>query len=95
MAHSLSAQKRIRQNAKRRLLNRQRKKLIRVQLKKTETQVTGADTSGAAATLSQSYRLLDRYAAKGTLHKNTAARRKSKLAKKMNAAKNAPATPTA
>lgn len=87
MAHSLSAQKRVRQNAKRRVRNRLRKKVLRTELKKSAGLVAGSNAQGAAAGLPGTYRVLDRAAAKGAVHRNTAARRKSQLARKINAMK--------
>lgn len=90
MAHSLSAKKRVRQAAKRRETNRTRKTVVKVSVKK----FAAALATGAAAAeteLKNTVKVLDRMATKGTIHKNTAARRKSKLAKKVNAAKAAKA----
>jgi small subunit ribosomal protein S20 len=87
VAHSLSAKKRIRQNAKRRLINRARKSQIKTQIKHFETVLSGGDTEAAG----QQYRLLarklDKTAATSTMHKKTAARKKSRLARKLNALK--------
>jgi small subunit ribosomal protein S20 len=90
VAHSLSAKKRIRQSAKRRLRNRDRKKTIKVQIKKLTSLITAKDVAGTEASIREAIKTLDRYAAKGTLHKNTAARRKSSLMKKLNALKASP-----
>ncbi len=90
MAHSLSAKKRVRQAAKRRETNRTRKTVVKVSVKKFASALaTGA--AAAEAELKNTVKVLDRMATKGTIHKNTAARRKSKLAKKVNAAKAAKA----
>jgi small subunit ribosomal protein S20 len=85
VAHSLSAKKRIRQNAKRRLRNRDRKREIRLELKKMTTAVAGGDKATAVEELKKAQQVLDRIATRGSIHKNTAARRKSKLAKRVNA----------
>jgi small subunit ribosomal protein S20 len=85
VAHSLSAKKRIRQNAKRRLRNRDRKREIRLELKKMTSAITGGDKATATEELKKAQQALDRIATRGTIHKNTAARRKSKLAKRVNA----------
>ena len=87
MAHSLSAKKRIRQNAKRRLLNRDRKKVIRVEIKKAVGVIATGDKKAALAELSNAQKVLDRLSARGALHKKTAARRKSQLARQVNAIK--------
>lgn len=85
MAHSLSAKKRVRQNAKRRLLNRDRKREIRLELKKFQSALTAGDKTAAVAELKKTQQILDRVSTRGGIHKKTAARRKSRLAKKVNA----------
>ncbi len=85
MAHSISALKRVRQSAKRRLVNRDRKKDLRVKLKSIDTLIGKKDAESARKELPGVLRTLDRVSAKGTIHKNTAARRKSRLMKKINA----------
>ena len=84
MAHTLSAKKRVRQSAKRRELNRDRKREIRLELKKIQTVIAGGNKSAAVAELKKVQEVLDRVAGRGTIHPNTAARRKSRLAKKIN-----------
>jgi len=87
VAHSLSANKRIRQTAKRRARNRARKGVVRTQLKAV-TKAFGAKDAGAAATeVKKAIVTLDHTASKGTLHKNTVARKKSRLMKHLNALK--------
>lgn len=87
MAHSLSAKKRMRQNAKRNKINRARKSQIKTQIKRFEEVLSGGDVKAA----SEQYRLvakkLDEVAGSSTMHKNTAARKKSRLAKKLNSLK--------
>jgi small subunit ribosomal protein S20 len=87
VAHSLSAKKRIRQNIKRRARNRARKDVIKDQVKAFTTAIGAGDFAKAEGELRQVVRRLDRTAAKGTIHKNTAARKRSRLAKRLNAAK--------
>jgi small subunit ribosomal protein S20 len=81
----LSAKKRVRQSAKRRARNRDRKREIRLELKKFVTVVAAGDKTAATEELKKAQQTLDRIATRGTIHPNTAARRKSKLAKKVNA----------
>jgi len=87
VAHSLSAKKRVRQNAKRRVVNRARKSQIKTQIKHLESALASGDIEAA----SEQYRLvvkkLDKTAATSTMHKRTAARKKSRLAKKLNSLK--------
>jgi small subunit ribosomal protein S20 len=84
VAHSLSAKKRIRQSAKRRLRNRDRKRVIRLEMKKFQTVVAGGDKAASMEELKKAQEVLDRMSARGAIHKNTAARRKSQLARKIN-----------
>ncbi len=85
MAHTLSARKRVRQTAKRRERNRDRKREIRLELKKMQTVIATGDKSAALAEMKKAQQVLDRIAARGTIHPKTAARRKSRLAKRINA----------
>lgn len=91
MAHSLSAKKRIRQTAKRNARNRARKAQIKDAVKGFNTAVTAGDMDQAEQALRTASSRLDRIADRGTIHKNAAARRRSRLAKKLNAAKAAKA----
>jgi len=87
VAHSLSAKKRVRQNAKRRMINRARKRQVKTQIKRFETVLSSASVEAA----SEQYRLvaqkLDKVAATSTMHKKTAARKKSRLARRVNSLK--------
>ncbi|MDA8379012.1 MAG: 30S ribosomal protein S20 [Planctomycetia bacterium] len=84
MAHSLSAQKRVRQNAKLRLRNRDRKKIVRVEVKKVTAALAKKDVAEAQSAVNQAIKILDRMAAKKTLHRNTVARRKSRMMRHFN-----------
>ena len=84
MAHSLSAKKRVRQNAKHRARNRWRKSRIKDQVKDFLRAVHDGDKDRATEAYRQTTKTLDKIAATGTIHKNTAARRKSRLAKRLN-----------
>ena len=86
MAHSLSAKKRIRQNAKRRGRNRWRKDQIKSAIKAFDEALHDGKTDQAAEQLKLVYKKLDTFAAKGTIHKNAAARKKARLTKRLNAA---------
>ena len=87
MAHSLSAKKRVRQNLKRRARNRARKEMIKDQVKAFSSAITGGDFGKAETELRKVTQRLDRVAGKGTIHKNTAARKRSRLTRQLNAAK--------
>jgi small subunit ribosomal protein S20 len=81
MPHTRSAKKSLRKSQKRRLLNRAAKKAIKVQIKS----VLAAAEKGAVDELRKEYILiakrLDKAAAKRVIHPNTAARKKSQLAR--------------
>ena len=91
MAHSLSAKKRVRQNEKRRARNRARKADIRGEVKTFTAALTAGDVTKAEQELNKVVVLLDRTAAKKTIHKNAAARKRSRLTKRLNALKAAKA----
>ena len=87
MAHSLSAKKRVRQTVRRNARNRYRKELLKEELKGFNTALASNDPAKAATQLNLVAQRLDRNAAKGVIHKNTAARKRSRLAKRVNALK--------
>ncbi len=76
-----SAEKRERQNAKRRLHNRQIKSTVRTAIKKFDAAVVAGDKAKASEAMALSFKLLDSAASKGVLHRNTASRKKSRLYK--------------
>ena len=84
MAHSKSAKKRVRQNADRRLRNRRRKDALKTSVRALDEAVGAGDAEKAAEQLKVVCQRLDKTAAKGTLHKRTAARKKSRLARRVN-----------
>jgi len=84
MAHSLSAKKRVRQNEKRRVINRARKSAVRTQMKHFEEAISLGDKEAASKQFRLVAMKLDKVASTSTMHKNTAARLKSRLAKKLN-----------
>ena len=87
MAHSLQAKKRAKQNVKRRTINRARKSQVKTQIKHFETALGKGDAEAAGEQLRLVTQKLDKTAAKSTMHKKTAARKKSRLAKKLNTLK--------
>jgi len=84
VAHSLSAKKRVRQNAKRRAINRARKSMIKTQIKHLESALNAGDAEKAKEQFRSLARRLDKVASTSTMHKNTAARIKSRMARKVN-----------
>jgi small subunit ribosomal protein S20 len=85
VAHSLSAKKRIRQNAKRRVINRSRKSVVKTQIKHLETAIDAGDTGKAKDQLKDLTRKLDQFSTTSTMHRNTAARIKSRMTRRVNA----------
>lgn len=87
MAHSLSAKKRVRQNTRRRALNRSRKSQVKTQIKRLEAVIGEGKVTEAQEQFRLLTKKLDKVASTSTMHKKTAARKKSRLAKKINAIK--------
>jgi len=84
VAHSLSAKKRVRQNARSRAINRARKSQIKTQIRHFEEALSSGDIKAAKEQYRLVVKKLDKSAATSTMHKKTAARKKSRLAKKLN-----------
>ena len=91
MAHSLSAKKRIRQSLKRRARNRARKEAVKEQTRIYLSALAGQDLAKAEQELRKTVSRLDKVAAKHTIHKNAAARKRSRLTRRLNALKAASA----
>ncbi len=83
MATTLSAKKRIRQNLKRRGRNRWRKAQVKDAVKAYTDALRQGDRAAATECLRVVYKKLDRIAATGAMHQNAAARKKSRLAKRL------------
>ena len=80
-----SAEKRLRQSEKRRGLNRSRKGAIRRVLKEIRRNIEAGDKQAATALLPQLAKAADKAAKRNTIHKNKAARIKSRWMKKVQA----------
>lgn len=85
MANIKSQIKRNRQNEKRRLLNRVYRGAARTFVKKARVALESGNTEEAHTATLQAVSQLDQAAQKGTLHKKNAARRKSRLMKRLAA----------
>ncbi len=79
MANTASAQKRIRQTAKRTARNAARKSRMRTFIKKVEAAIAGGNKDEAAAALRAAQPEMQRAAGKGVIHDNTVARKISRL----------------
>ena len=84
MAHSLQAKKRAKQNIKNRTTNRARKSRIKTQIKHFEAALETGDVEAASEQLRLVTKKLDKTASTSTMHKKTASRKKSRLAKQLN-----------
>ena len=83
MANHKSAVKRIRQNEKRRALNRASRSAMRTEIKRLRTALTLGDIEKAQQALPGIVSVLDRAIQKGVLHRNAAARYKSRLTRRV------------
>lgn len=79
MANTPQAKKRARQNDKARVHNASLRSMVRTYLKKVIAAIEAGDAEAAKAAYSAAVPIIDRMADKGILHKNKAARHKSRL----------------
>ena len=89
MAHSLSSKKRIRQNETRRTINKMRSGFLKSQTRLFTDAVAAKDPAVAETEFNKLAKQLDQTCAKGVIHKNQAARRKSRMQRQLNAIKGA------
>ncbi len=89
MPNNAAAEKRMRQETKRRAHNRSVKSEVKTEVTKARQAIATPNTSAESAVeaVRMAVSELDRAAKKGVIHKNNAARRKSRLMKQLNAAK--------
>jgi small subunit ribosomal protein S20 len=85
MANTKSAEKRIRQSAKRNERNRAARSAMRTAIKKVRGAVEAGDAQQAEALLRDAVQVIDRTVTKNVVHRNTAARTKSRLVKAVRA----------
>ncbi len=85
MAHHKSAKKRIRRNARRTEINRSRISRIRTFIKRVESAIASGDKDAAGAALKMAQPEMHRGVTKGVLHKNTVARKLSRLSASIKA----------
>lgn len=86
MPNTASAKKRLRQNAKRRQHNRTLRSRMRTQIRRVREAVDAGDGEKAQAEFRVAAKRLDQAAAKNLIHKNAAARSKSRLSKLVKSA---------
>ena len=80
MANIKSAKKRARQSEQRRLRNISARSMVRTALKKVVKAIESKDKAAAVEAFAAAQPVMDRYASRGLIHKNKAARHKSRLA---------------
>ncbi|MBL4915596.1 30S ribosomal protein S20 [Szabonella alba] len=85
MANTTQSKKRARQSETRFAINKARRSRIRTFLRKVEEAIASGDESAAKAALHNAQPELARGVSKGVLHKNTVARKMSRLAKRVKA----------
>ena len=81
MANHKSAEKRVRQTEKRNAINRSNRSELRTKIKGLRTAIAADDKALSAESLGSTVSLIDKAVNKGLIHKNTAARYKSRLTK--------------
>lgn len=79
MANSLSARKRARQSEKHRLANASQRSRVRTSIKKVLAAIESGDKSAAESAYKKAVPAIDRCVSKGLMHRNKAARHKSRL----------------
>ena len=87
MPNTKSAEKRLRQNKVRRQRNRTVKTALRTQIRKVHEALTAGDAEATEQAFRVATKRLDRAAASNVIHRNAAARLKSRLSAKIKAAK--------
>ncbi len=86
MTHSKQSAKRVRQTEKRRLRNKAKASTVRTLMKRILTAADSGDVATVDANLTPTLKKIDKAAKTNVLHKNTAARRKSRAMRARNAA---------
>ena len=84
MPHHPSAEKRLRQTEKRTAINRARLSRVRTFVKRVETAIATGDKAAAQSAFQIAQPELHRATTKGVMHKNTVARKLSRLAARIN-----------
>ena len=85
MANIKSAKKRAKQTVVRNARNASQRSMLRTAVKKVLKALDANDATGARAAFDVAQPILDRYSARGLIHKNKAARHKSRLNSRINA----------
>ena len=86
MPNHKSAEKRVRQNERRRVINRTNRTKLRTSIKKFRSALKAGETGQVGTLLPQTVSEIDKAVQKGVLHRNAAARHKSRLTARANQA---------
>lgn len=86
MPNHKSAEKRVRQNERRRVINRSNRARLRTSVKQLRVALDGKDPQEASGLLPKTVSEIDKAVQKGVLHRNAAARQKSRLTARVNQA---------
>ena len=84
MPNHKSSEKRVRQNEKRRVINRNNKGRLRTSIRKLRAALTEGDANAVQELLPTTISTIDKAVQKGVLHRNAAARYKSRLTTRVN-----------
>ncbi len=85
MAHTKSAKKRIKSSRKKQAYNKPIRSRVKTYLAKAEEILKSGDVKAALEVIRQTTSTLDKAVRQGVIHRNKAARHKSRLVKKLNA----------
>ena len=86
MPNTASAKKRLRQNESRRLANRASRSTLRSQIRRVRAAVESGDSEAAQTEFKRAQKSIDQAASRNLMHKNAAARTKSRLVKLLKTA---------
>ena len=86
MPNHKSAKKRVRQSARRRIINQNNRTRLRGSIKKLRSALEGGNANESSSLLPATVSQIDKAVQKGVLHRNTAARHKSRLTARVNQA---------
>jgi small subunit ribosomal protein S20 len=86
MANTKSAKKDLRRSEKKRVQNQSVRTALKTYVKKARTTITTGDSAAMVESLRVAEKMLDKAVQNGVIHKNQAARRKSRIAKQIAAA---------
>ncbi len=86
MPNHKSAEKRVRQSERRRLVNRSNRARLRTSIKQLRAALSGGDAKEAGSLLPKTVSEIDKAVKKGVLHRNAAGRHKARLTARVNQA---------